>query len=65
MNHGHISTLLVAYGVALVFALLAGGFIGILLSAERNRPSAVALGVGGTVVGVMSLAVTVLDRLIL
>ena len=55
---------LVLYGFALVLALLAGGIAGIVLWAEKSRPSRIVLGAGGVVVAVMTLAGEILARLL-
>src|SRR4030095_5004941 len=57
-------SVLVAYSLALAFALATGAFVGLLLWRERTRLSSVVLGAGGTVLAVMTVSMTFLDHLI-
>ncbi|WP_326557160.1 hypothetical protein [Micromonospora sp. NBC_01796] len=54
---------LVSTVVVLVLAMLVGGSIAALLWMEQSRPSSIVMGAGGAVLGFMTLAVTILDRL--
>jgi hypothetical protein len=59
-----LSATMIAYGFALTFAMLIGGFIAFLLWVEHSRPSTIALGAGGAAVAFMTIAVAVLDHLL-
>lgn len=64
MNSDHLRFMLVIYGIAFTISLIIGCFVGFLLWTERSRPSTIALGAGGAVVGLMTLVVAVVGQLL-